>query len=332
MKLAQLQEVLRKKKINGCLLYANDPNFRYYLQDYLMSGAMFIPAKGKPTVFIHRLEELEHDFNVVRIESKFTIRDALRKTKVLGYNPSQVSAQTYSRLRHSYRLRDIGQDLEQLRMVKKPKEIEYLEKGVHIAQQILRNMVKNFDFKTEGEAKRFIKTEMARYGVEQAFEPIVASGKGAAVPHYFGDARLRNGFMIVDIGVKWKGYCSDITRTFYIGTPSSKDEKLYEKVLEVQKYCVKSAKTGASCGDLFDYAQSKLGEEFCHGLGHGIGLEIHELPNLKPGNQEKLQSNMVVTVEPGWYKGKTGIRIEDDVLVKKKPVLMTRMNKELVCF
>lgn len=332
MKLARLQQELRKRKLKGCLLNSYDPNFQYYVQEYLMSGALFIPDKGKPTIFVHPLEKIKHKFNV---KTKDDFKKFFKKRIKVGYNPSFTSARRYFSLRTKFKLQDIEETLEEIRTIKTEKEIQYLKKAAAIADKIMQSFIKNFNFKTEREAKNFLKTEMAKFGVEQSFEPIVASEKGAATPHYFSEKKIKKGFLIVDMGVKWKGYCSDITRTFYIGKPSKQEKEIYNKVLKVQKDCIKMCKPNVKCSKVSKHALNELGDKFIHGLGHGIGLKIHELPNLKPKSNDVFKNNMVFTVEPGYYdeKKKIGIRIEDDVLLKNgKPILLTKTKKELICF
>jgi Xaa-Pro aminopeptidase len=194
-------------------------------------------------------------------------------------------------------------------------------------------MLKGFKkFKSELEVAEFLEAETRKNGCSLAFPPIVASGKHAGMPHYMpGKGKILKGFCVIDFGVKYRGYCSDITRTVYVGKPSQAEKEIYEEVLDVQKKSVKMCMGGGSISGVFDYALNVLGKRFPHGLGHGIGVEIHEWPNLKPGGKEKFLDGMVFTVEPGVYTKKYGIRIEDDVLIEKgKSVILTKLSKELI--
>jgi Xaa-Pro aminopeptidase len=156
-----------------------------------------------------------------------------------------------------------------------------------------------------------------------SFDTIVASGLRSALPHgHATGARLpRNGFLTLDFGVILNGYCSDMTRTVYLGRASETERGVYDAVLAAQEAAVAAVAPGATCGDVDEAArsvlrQAKLDRWFTHSTGHGVGLEIHEGPRIAAAQQQKLEPGMVITIEPGVYmEGKFGIRIEDMVLV-----------------
>jgi Xaa-Pro aminopeptidase len=158
-----------------------------------------------------------------------------------------------------------------------------------------------------------------------SFDTIVASGPRSALPHGRATtARLpRRGFMTMDFGVILNGYCSDMTRTVYLGAPKSNERNAYQTVLEAQEAGVAAVGSGVSCGDVDEAARSVLrnaglGEAFSHSTGHGVGLEIHESPRVGAGQTTRLLPGMVVTIEPGIYlAGEFGIRIEDMVAVTR---------------
>jgi Xaa-Pro aminopeptidase len=158
-----------------------------------------------------------------------------------------------------------------------------------------------------------------------SFETIVASGVRSALPHGKAtSARLpRRGFLTLDFGVILKGYCSDMTRTVYLGKPKSGERNAYQAVLEAQEAGVAAVGSGVSCGDVDEAARgvlrrAGLAEAFTHSTGHGVGLEIHELPRIGAEQTTRLSPGMVVTIEPGIYlAGQFGIRIEDMVAVTR---------------
>jgi Xaa-Pro aminopeptidase len=158
-----------------------------------------------------------------------------------------------------------------------------------------------------------------------SFETIVASGVRSALPHGRAtSARLpRRGFLTLDFGVILKGYCSDMTRTVYLGKPKVGERNAYQAVLEAQEAGVAAVGSGVSCGDVDEAARSVLrraglAEAFSHSTGHGVGLEIHELPRIGAEQTTRLLPGMVVTIEPGIYlAGQFGIRIEDMVAVTR---------------
>jgi len=156
-----------------------------------------------------------------------------------------------------------------------------------------------------------------------SFETIVASGVRSALPH--GRATTtplpRKGFVTLDFGIIFGGYCSDMTRTVYLGKPRARERAAYEAVLEAQQAGVEAVRSGASCGEVDEAARgvlrkAGLAEAFSHSTGHGVGLEIHESPRIGAGQKTRLLPGMVITIEPGVYlAGEFGIRIEDMVAV-----------------
>jgi len=156
-----------------------------------------------------------------------------------------------------------------------------------------------------------------------SFETIAASGERSALPH--GKASLavlpKRGFLTMDFGVVLNGYCSDMTRTVYLGSPKPDERATYQAVLEAQLAGVAAVRHGAVCGDVDEAArsvlrQASLAEYFTHSTGHGVGLEIHEQPRLGAGQKGRLQAGMIITIEPGVYlPGRFGVRIEDMVAV-----------------
>jgi Xaa-Pro aminopeptidase len=158
-----------------------------------------------------------------------------------------------------------------------------------------------------------------------SFETIVASGERSAMPH--GRATTaplpRRGFVTMDFGIILKGYCSDMTRTVFLGRPKPRERSVYQAVLEAQETAVAAVTPGASCADIDEAARGilrreGLAEAFSHSTGHGVGLEIHEPPRVGAGQRTRLQPGVVITIEPGAYlAGRFGVRIEDMVAVTR---------------
>jgi Xaa-Pro aminopeptidase len=158
-----------------------------------------------------------------------------------------------------------------------------------------------------------------------SFETIVASGVRSAMPH--GRATTaplpRRGFVTLDFGIILKGYCSDMTRTVFLGTPKPRERSVYQAVLQAQEAAVNAVVPGVSCAEVDEAARSilrreGLAEAFSHSTGHGVGLEIHEPPRVGAGQGTRLQPGMVITIEPGAYlAGSFGVRIEDMVAVTR---------------
>ena len=159
-----------------------------------------------------------------------------------------------------------------------------------------------------------------------SFATIVASGVRSAMPHGLASVAPlpRRGFVTLDFGIILNGYCSDMTRTVFLGAPKPGERNAYHAVLEAQETAVGAVTAGASCAEVDEAARGILrregfGEAFTHSTGHGVGLEIHEPPRIGSGQKSRLQPGMVITIEPGIYlAGKFGIRIEDMVVVTRE--------------
>jgi len=166
----------------------------------------------------------------------------------------------------------------------------------------------------------------ARGAEGMSFETIVASGPRSALPHGRATAQRlpRKGFLTLDFGVILNGYCSDMTRTVFLGQPTRRERFTYDSVREAQQAAVAAVKPGVSCGEVDEAARSVLrkaglAEYFTHSTGHGVGLEIHEAPRIAADQSQSLLPGMVVTIEPGVYiAGQFGVRIEDMVAVTRE--------------
>jgi len=172
-----------------------------------------------------------------------------------------------------------------------------------------------------------------------SFDTIVASGKNSSMPHAIAtDKKLQNGdFVTFDFGCVYNGYCSDMTRTVAIGCVTDKQKSVYETVLKAQKASLKGAIRGALCSDVDKTARDIIasagyGKEFGHALGHGVGINVHEMPRLSSKSNQTLDNGMVVTIEPGIYiENEFGVRIEDLVIINdEKPINLSNFTKELI--
>ncbi|MDG2224407.1 MAG: Xaa-Pro peptidase family protein [Rubripirellula sp.] len=215
--------------------------------------------------------------------------------------------------------------VQQQRMIKDDVEIKITREAVRIAEQAWKAMRENLNPEwTEQDLAYRLEAEMRSLGAEGcSFAPIIAAGAAGALPHYEpATNKLGSGTtMLVDWGAKYEGYASDLTRTFYRDQPSDRFRKAYEVVLEAQLTAIDAIKPGAAASDVDAAARgviekAGMGEAFKHGLGHGVGLYIHEFPRLSSSSAETLEAGMIITVEPGvYFEGDFGIRIEDDVLI-----------------
>lgn len=213
---------------------------------------------------------------------------------------------------------------------------ECIKKACEITDEIFSMVVKMMpSFKTEKDIDLFIRKEAKKRKLKLAFPPVIASAAHASeIHHKPKKTRLKKGFLVMDFGVKFKGYCSDMTRTVHIGRANENKKKIYSKLLSIQKSAAKKAKPGAGCFEIDCFVRKSLGNDrqyFLHSLGHGVGKKVHEPPSLSPKSAETLKQGDIVTVEPGIYvKNKFGIRIEDTILVGKKPLILTNSAKKLI--
>lgn len=224
-------------------------------------------------------------------------------------------------------------------MIKTKKEIASIVRACAITDEIFSVLTKKFsNFKTEIEVRDFILNEIKKRKLKPSFPPIVTSGSRAGNDiHPQATHEKLQGFVIIDFGVVYKGYMSDMTRTVFVGKASVGDKTIYNKLLETQEKAMHYLRdeTRASAADIF--ARENLGElakYFIHTLGHGVGKRIHESPKLWRNSKHFLRTNMVVTNEPGIYiPNKLGIRIEDTIVVTDgKPKILTKSTKKLLVF
>jgi Xaa-Pro aminopeptidase len=232
--------------------------------------------------------------------------------------------------------------LSPLRRIKDETELSRMRRASSIADAVMEDVSK---FIRAGQSERdiqefLIKAFAERGGEALSFSPIVASGPGGSMPHYQRNDRiLREGdFVVVDMGCKYKGYCSDMTRTFCIGEASDEMKRVYETVLEAQKTGEAAVRRG-SAGQDVDRAARKIiadagyGEYFLNRLGHGVGIAIHEEPYIIEGNDAPLEPGNVFSVEPGIYiPGKFGVRIENLVAVRAdgSAEALNKFTRELI--
>jgi Xaa-Pro aminopeptidase len=223
------------------------------------------------------------------------------------------------------RLKDAPSIIERLRMVKDDLELGCIREAVNLgarlfdrALEVLRPGAKETEVAAEMELAA------RRAGAEaMSFPTIIASGARSALPHGRASAQVMRpgGFVVCDFGVILAGYCSDQTRTVWMGAASVKARDVYEAVREAQQAALDAVRPGITAGEVDEAARKVLrkvglGRYFTHSTGHGVGLEIHEAPRVAAGQEEVLKPGMVITIEPGvYFPGKWGVRIEDMVAV-----------------
>ena len=231
--------------------------------------------------------------------------------------------------------------VEDLRIIKSPEEIKSIEKAQLISQKAFQYLLKTIKIgSTEAEiADKLSKIIKDLGGQGLAFESIIAAGTNSALPHYkTGNRKIKNGqVLLFDFGAKYQHYCADLSRTVFVGKVNTQKHKVFQLVQKAQKKAIDSISQGIKTADVYQAAykvfkDSKVNQYFLHGLGHGVGLEIHEAPRLKPNNDAKLLENMVFSVEPGLYfPAWGGVRIEDLVVIKNgRAKVLGKLQEEII--
>ncbi len=263
-----------------------------------------------------------------------------------GFESQHVSVEEHETLKVRFDTVELVRTpglVEQLRLVKDDAEIEALRQACAAADRALKDLIEAGGLRpgrTELEVARDLENRMLAHGsTGPSFDSIVAAGAHSAIPHHRPTgAELEAGdFVKLDFGATVDGYHSDMTRTFVLGEPAAWQRELYDLVHTAQAAGSAAVRPGATVSDVDAAARSVItaagrGDEFAHGLGHGVGLQIHEAPSLAATGVGTLSAGMAVTVEPGVYlAGRGGVRIEDTLVVRDSgPELLTLTTKDLV--
>ncbi len=326
-------------------LVVNPINILYFTElvgaaDSLGSAMLLIPGGEESTLHIHgvnyewaKTEAKNCNVQLVKRGEDLVdlITEKIREMKLMKIGFDKMDFQTQQKvskgLKRRAQLEAKADYVWDLRSVKDGGEVDRIQRaaqltteGMQTAQDTIKAGLREFEVAAEIEYKM---RSHGSYGV--AFDTSVASGLCSAFPHGgCSEKKLQTGdAVVVDIGAKYKNYCADMTRTFVVGKPSAKQEKIYNVVKEAQEKAFQKIMEGAKTKDVdaaarMVIAKAGLGEFFVHGLGHGIGLEVHEQPSLNSASKAVLKAGNVVTDEPGVYLvGYGGVRIEDTVLVKR---------------
>ncbi len=329
-------------KSTGGIMLNSPHNMRYFSGFSGGEGIILVTPEKRILFTDSRYTEQAADETADKgytvIETNDPLLNAGEEISALGlaevlFEDAEVSVSRYNRLCEKVqKTRFIAgsQQISMIRMVKTEEELEKLEKAEKIACDAFENVLGIIKPGiSEIEIALELEYFMRKNGGEGAsFETIAISGKKTSLPHGRPtDKKIENGdFVTMDFGCIYKGYCSDMTRTVVVGRASDEQRKIYETVREAQQKGLESIYAGVLSSDA-DAAARKIiedagyGKNFGHSLGHGVGLLIHELPNLSPRSSVILEENMVVTCEPGIYiEGFGGVRIEDMVCVKKNGI------------
>lgn len=344
MKIKKLRKKLREENLEAFLATEN----ARYLSETPVASATLITEKSS-LLLCNRL-------NLDRVKEESVIRDikafagyrtplreeeeihfgefheilanVLRERGITRVGFDRLKYDTLKKLRENYEA-EYSRNPEliwDLRKTKTKEEIEMIKKAGELASKGMKKASELIEpGRTELETAAEIEYEMRKLGSEGTpFDTILASGKNSRFPHIKPtDKKLKKGeLVIVDLGAQWKDYKSDMTRTFSI-SPTPQQKKILEITRKAQEACLNKVQAGIKAREIDEIARKIFREEnyekfYLHGTGHGVGLDIHEPPNLNPSSKDTLKENMIITVEPGVYiQNEGGGRFEDTILIKK---------------
>jgi len=331
-RLEKLQTLLVASKIDIYII-CNPLDLRYFL-DQEIEGVLIV-IQNKSHVYLitdGRYQQLLQSENkrIKIIMARKGYVNELKKLltryrgrKKIGLEGT-TNLETYLKLKNEFHNLSSNFLVRELRKIKDSEEITRIKKAIEITKEAistLRNKLRN---REEKEIKAHLEFQMQSLGAEgSAFIPIVASGTNSAYPHASPTQKKISRFLLLDCGAKYRGYCADLTRMFFWDKIPKVIKRAYEVITEAKQLGLSLIKEGEIISRLVtkveNYMKKKgFNENICHGLGHGVGLEIHEPPFVNRYNQEPLKSGMVITIEPGLYfPGVGGVRCEDVILVEK---------------
>lgn len=330
-----LRSKLKVQNIEGMII-SNPVNIKY-LTGIDAEGVLLLTRKEN--IYITDSRYIEMVQSTLTIDDDIVVSD-VRSIKEedyqnffsfcenVGFEEYYVTYARYKEYMHKYRINNLVETehiIEKQRVTKDKEEINNIRKACEITDDCFKHLL---TFIKVGMTEKEISYEIEKYFIQHganglAFDPIVASGVNSSKPHAVPtDKTIQKGDIItLDFGCKYNGYCSDMTRTIFVGYVQEYMKDIYELVLKNQKQTIEQMYDGANTKILFKMVDNDFRvhkHELTHALGHGVGLDVHEGPVISERRESLLRENMVVTDEPGIYiAGKFGVRIEDTVLITK---------------
>ena len=335
IRLRWLRDKLNALNIQGMIV--SNPLSIKYLTNIDAEGELLITRKEN--VFITDGRYIEEVNTSLTIDDGVVVYDRRNMIKedyenyfifceTVGFEEGYVTFEKYKNMKQLYRVNDLVETehiIEKQRVIKDDDEIENIKKACELTDKCFSHIIK---YIKKGMTEKQIANEIERYFKQNgadglAFDTIVASGENSSKPHSsVTNRKIASGDVILlDFGCKYNGYCSDMTRTIFMNRIPEKVKQVYDLVLRNQKNFIKEAKESANIKTLTKMVENdfRIYEyDLIHALGHGVGMEVHELPFLSSKKDNLLKENMVIAVEPGIYiPGKFGVIIEDTILITK---------------
>ncbi len=282
-----------------------DPNF-FYFTNTDVSGIFYYDF-SKPVIYTNEME-LSRARKTSRVKNITTQKIDFGRNRKIGINKSFTLADTFENIKKT---ENISKQLEEIRVIKNRYEIQCISKACGISKKIFYIVQDEIKNTTEIELAALIDTLIAKNGCQPAFPTIVAAGSNVVYPHHRPTTKKLTEPILLDFGAKYRGYCSDISRT--IGSPYT---RILERIIEDTESIIKKNVKAADLDVFVRRELGKLEKHFIHGLGHGFGVAVHERPWISRGSTDVLKNGMVFTIEPGVYL-KGGCRIEHDYVLNE---------------
>ena len=327
-KLSGILNSMHEKNMDA-LIAVKPENIRY-LTGFNPSSFSLLLLKDEPVLFTSKLDiEDASQSSKVPVEELKSLKDIKELLKGKIGIESSMTVETYKKLSNNFKA-NITDLIEVSRMVKSPDEIKNIKKALEIAEKSFEDV----EFSgTENEAAAKLEYNMmVRGSSKPSFETIVASGERSSLPHGTPQVTEIESPVVIDWGAVYNGYASDTTRTII---ETDKQEEIFNIVLEANKKAVSAIKPGVKTSEIDKAARDVIeeygyGEGYIHSTGHGVGLEIHEMPSLSQKDNTTLEKGMIVTIEPGIYlEGEFGVRVEDMVHVTNRGKVLNKLNHKL---
>lgn len=350
-RLEKFREIIKHKGIDAAII--NKRQNYLYLSGFTGTFAQLVITQSDAILitdlrYVIQASEEASLFEVIEYKDNLsdTINSVLtsKGVKILGFEEEYLTYSKYNELNSKLKvekLQPLERAVEKLRIIKDEIEINIINKAVEIADKAFAHVLQYIkpgvsEIEVASELEYYMKKNGAK---GPSFDTIVASGWRAALPHGVASEKKiqHKDVVTLDFGAIYNDYCSDMTRTVFLGTPKDEIKEIYEIVKMAQELAVKGVEKGLRGKDVDLIARDYIGnmgyrKNFGHGLGHGVGIEIHEDPKVSPLGTLVLEPGMVITIEPGIYVEKLGgVRIEDMVVVAHEGCrVLTSSTKEMI--
>lgn len=348
-RISKLRQKMAEKGLEACIIRSR-PNV-YYLSGFTGTNSMLYITASQSFLltdfrYLTQAREQAKEFEIIKAEGDIIDSLATISTgkSLVGIEEDDVSISDFRLIEAKmpeWQISDASLVLKELRQIKDESELKIIREAIKITDQAFDLIVDKIKTGvTEEEISLELEISLRKMGASgRSFDYIVASGERSALPHGTATAKKisKDEFITLDFGAKYQEYCSDFTRTLFIGNPQAKHQEVYQIVLEAQLAAIEGLKPGMTGKEVDKLARDVIenagyGDYFGHGLGHSLGIEIHETPRLSPRDETILEPGMVLTVEPGIYlPGWGGVRIEDVVIVTNFGVeVLTQAPKQCI--